>query len=181
MTVIRHIFKDKTFLQFRRDTVEQEFKEFFHGRPPEGSKKFFLLSILCSIVTSFLDLISPRLVGVTVDLITGEFHEDSSAVLRALLAKLGGASYVREHLAVIAFVVILLALLGALFRYWYQVLNSMGAETLVERMRNSLFSHLERIRFSWYGENRTGDLIQRCTSDVETVKEFPFPCTSCFA
>ena len=138
----------------------------------EGSKKFFLLSILCSIVTSFLDLISPRLVGVTVDLITGEFHEDSSAVLRALLAKLGGASYVREHLAVIAFVVILLALLGALFRYWYQVLNSMGAETLVERMRNSLFSHLERIRFSWYGENRTGDLIQRCTSDVETVKEF---------
>lgn len=138
----------------------------------EGSKKFFLLSILCSIVTSFLDLISPRLVGVTVDLITGEFHEDSSAVLRALLAKLGGASYVREHLAVIAFVVILLALMGALFRYWYQVLNSMGAETLVERMRNSLFSHLERIRFSWYGENRTGDLIQRCTSDVETVKEF---------
>ena len=54
----------------------------------EGSKKYFLLSILCSIVTSFLDLISPRLVGVTVDLITGEFHEDSSAVLRALLTKL---------------------------------------------------------------------------------------------
>ena len=138
----------------------------------EGSKKFFLLSILCSIVTSFLDLISPRLVGVTVDLITGEFHEDSSAALRALLGKLGGAAYVREHLAVIAMVVIVLALMGALFRYWYQVLNSMGAETLVERMRNSLFSHLERIRFSWYGENRTGDLIQRCTSDVETVKEF---------
>lgn len=138
----------------------------------KGSKRFFVLSILFSLLTSLMDLLSPRLVGVTVDLITGQYSDETSAALRSFMDRLGGAEYVRGHLAVIALVVIVIALLGALFRYLYHVENSKGAETLVERMRNSLFSHLERIRFSWYAENRTGDLIQRCTSDVETVKEF---------
>ena len=137
-----------------------------------GSKRFFLLSILFSLLTSVMDLISPKLVGVTVDLITGQYSEDTSVLLRRVMERLGGTDYIREHLGMIALIVIIIALIGALFRYLYQVFNSMGAETLVERMRNSLFSHMERIRFSWYAENRTGDLIQRCTSDVETVKEF---------
>ena len=137
-----------------------------------GSKRFFVLSILFSLLTSVMDLISPKLVGVTVDLITGQYSEDTSVLLRRVMERLGGADYIREHLGMIALIVIIIALIGALFRYLYQVFNSMGAETLVERMRNSLFSHMERIRFSWYAENRTGDLIQRCTSDVETVKEF---------
>ena len=137
-----------------------------------GSKRFFALSILFSLLTSVMDLISPKLVGVTVDLITGQFSEYSAPAIRQFMERLGGGTYIREHLGVIAMVVIVIALAGALFRYLYQVFNSMGAETLVERMRNSLFSHMERIRFSWYSQNRTGDLIQRCTSDVETVKEF---------
>ena len=39
-------------------------------------------------------------------------------------------------------------------------------------MRNKLFSHIERLPSSWFMKNQTGDIIQRCTSDVETVKMF---------
>ena len=48
----------------------------------------------------------------------------------------------------------------------------MAAERLVERMRNSLFSHIVGLPFSWHVQNRTGDILQRCTSDVDTVKRF---------
>ena len=39
-------------------------------------------------------------------------------------------------------------------------------------MLNLLFAHIERLPFGWHMKNRTGDIIQRCTSDVDTVKEF---------
>ena len=47
-----------------------------------------------------------------------------------------------------------------------------GAETFVQTMRNNLFDHILRLPFKWHSENRTGDIIQRCTSDVEQIKMF---------
>ncbi len=116
----------------------------------KGSVRFFALSIGFAMLASFFDLLSPRVVGWAVD---SFLAGDDRAVRSALtVAAVAGA--------------------GAIFRYLYRLFNSMGAEKLVERMRNRLFEHIERLKFSWYSENQTGDIIQRCTSDVETVKSF---------
>ncbi|MCR5283297.1 MAG: ABC transporter ATP-binding protein/permease, partial [Lachnospiraceae bacterium] len=40
------------------------------------------------------------------------------------------------------------------------------------RMRDQLFVHIEHLPYAWHGKNHTGDIIQRCTSDVETIKNF---------
>ena len=48
----------------------------------------------------------------------------------------------------------------------------MGAEGLIRRMRDLLFEHIEHLPYAWHGKNHTGDIIQRCTSDVETIKSF---------
>jgi len=42
----------------------------------------------------------------------------------------------------------------------------------VKNMRDKLFSHIQHLPFSWHMKNQTGDIIQRCTSDVETIKNF---------
>ena len=39
-------------------------------------------------------------------------------------------------------------------------------------MRDQLFSHIQHLPFSWHMKNKTGDIIQRCTSDIETMKNF---------
>jgi ATP-binding cassette subfamily B protein len=39
-------------------------------------------------------------------------------------------------------------------------------------MRDQLFSHIQHLPFSWHMKNRTGDIIQRCTSDIDTTKNF---------
>ena len=41
-----------------------------------------------------------------------------------------------------------------------------------QTMRDSLFSHIERLPYAWHMKNRTGDIIQRCTSDIDTLKNF---------
>lgn len=144
-----------------------------------GSKRYFILSACCGMLASLLDLVSPRLVGFAIDILSGgemaagTGAERSAALLQRIEAYAGGnerASY--STLLLLAVLVVSVALGAALFRYLFRILNAVGAEQLVERMRNQLFAHIESVRYSWYTENPAGDIMQRCTSDVETVKAF---------
>ena len=85
---------------------------------------------------------------------------------------IGGREYVLSHLYIISLLVIGIAIIGAVFRYCFMLFNSMGAEALTKRMRNTLYSHIISLPYSWHDVNKTGDIIQRCTSDVEMIKKF---------
>ena len=50
--------------------------------------------------------------------------------------------------------------------------NEKGSELFLRRTRNELFRQILSLPYSWLGENSTGDIIQRCTSDVETIRVF---------
>lgn len=39
-------------------------------------------------------------------------------------------------------------------------------------MRDALFIHVQKLPMSWHDQNQTGDIIQRCTSDVEVIRNF---------
>ena len=39
-------------------------------------------------------------------------------------------------------------------------------------MRDELYAHIQKLPYKWHAENSTGDIIQRCTSDVESIKVF---------
>lgn len=137
-----------------------------------GSKHFFVLCIIASLFASLIELICPKIISFTVDSVIGNEKTDLLAFLSKYINKIGGTDFLRENLWIIAVVIIALAALRGIFNYYSSVLNRKGAETLVENMRNKLFHHIERLPFSWYMKNQTGDIIQRCTSDVETVKAF---------
>jgi ATP-binding cassette, subfamily B, bacterial len=46
------------------------------------------------------------------------------------------------------------------------------AEGVARRLRNYLFDHIQRLTFKYHSETPTGELIQRCTSDVDAVRRF---------
>lgn len=46
------------------------------------------------------------------------------------------------------------------------------AEGTVERLRNYLFDHIQHLSFAYHAETDTGELIQRCTSDVDAIRRF---------
>ncbi len=142
----------------------------------KGSKRYFLCSILFAMGASLLDLLNPKIVGIAIDLLSGlsmkEIMREFPTVVQGLFLQLDNAGSLFTELTRLAVLVAIIALLGAVFRYLYKLFNAMGAERLVERMRNSIFTHIEKLKYSWYMENSTGDIIQRCTSDVETVKNF---------
>jgi len=62
--------------------------------------------------------------------------------------------------------------LQGVFTYISGRLAAKTAEGTVQRLRNYLFDHIQKLTFSYHSETDTGDLIQRCTSDVDALRKF---------
>jgi len=86
----------------------------------------------------------------------------------ALIAK-ELASY---YIPLIAISFFLLAALQGLFTYFSGRLAAKTSEGITRRLRNFLFDHIQRLSFSYHDKTKTGELIQRTTSDVDAVRLF---------
>jgi ATP-binding cassette subfamily B protein len=137
-----------------------------------GSRRYFLFSSFLTVFVAIFELVNPKIIGFTVDSVIDSKPVDTLPVIERLINRAGGILWFRENLWAVAAAVALMAFLAALFSCANRISNTVGAEKLVETIRNELFDHIERLPFSWHVQNKTGDIIQRCTSDVETVKRF---------
>lgn len=138
----------------------------------DGSKRWFLAAILSTVGLALTNMLTPQIVRVTVDSVLGSEPFDLPPFLADLLNRLGGAEVLREKLWMIGIIIVGIAVFGFAFFYGSRVFNTTAAETLVKTMRDKVFRHLLALPDDWYGKNRTGDIIQRCTSDINMVKDF---------
>ena len=137
-----------------------------------GSKRYFALSMIFAGLVSLLDMVNPKIISYTVDSVIGTKPAVLPGVVERLIANVGGAGALRAHPIWIAAAVLVIGCLAALCRYIFRTMNTRGAETFVRKMRDDLFAHIMYLPYTWHSENSTGDIIQRCTSDVNTIKRF---------
>lgn len=137
-----------------------------------GSRRYFVFSSFLTVFGALFELVNPKIIGFTVDSVIGSEPINTLPVIERFIDGAGGIPWFRENLWAVAATVALMAFLAALLSCVNRISNTVGAEKLVETIRNELFDHIERLPFSWHVLNKTGDIIQRCTSDVETVKRF---------
>ena len=137
-----------------------------------GSKRFFLASILAASVTALADMLQPQIIRAAVDCAIGGKEGDFPGFVMDFVNSIGGFAYLGQHLWIMALAVIIVAAFQVASQYAFRVSNTKASETLVKTMRDMLFSHIERLPFGWHMKNRTGDIIQRCTSDIDTTKNF---------
>lgn len=137
-----------------------------------GAKRWFALAVLSTVGLALTNMLTPQIVRVTVDSVLGTEPFDLPAPILGLVERFGGAPVLRENLWMIAILIVAVAVFGFAFFYGSRVFNTKGAETLVKTMRDRVFGHLLRLPDAWYMEHQTGDIIQRCTSDIGLVKDF---------
>ena len=138
----------------------------------QGSKKYFLFSVLAATVTALADMINPQIIRAAVDCAIGGEEGNFPEFVMDLVNRIGGFAYLGQHLWIMALAIVIVAVFQVASQYAFRVNNTKASETLVKSMRDQLFTHIERLPFSWHMKNRTGDIIQRCTSDIETTKNF---------
>lgn len=136
------------------------------------SRLYFLISIVCVCFVNFLALIIPKIISYTIDTVINNKPSELPGFINSMIEAAGGIRILREHLYYIAAAIVITALISALFQYLNRYYNAKASESLVETMRNDIFSHIGKLPFSFHSANNTGDIIQRCTSDVDAVKNF---------
>lgn len=137
-----------------------------------GSKRYYVIGTAAALLSIVLDMVIPQIIRTTVDSVLGTdpFELPSWAV--AWINEIGGREYLKEHIFYIAAAAVAVALINAVVKYANRLYNAKGAEKMVQTMRDTLYGHIQRLPYSWHMKTQTGDIIQRCTSDVNTIKLF---------
>ena len=138
----------------------------------KGSKGLFCVSMLSAALAALADMLSPQIIRAAIDNAIGGKEAEFPAWVMRYVDQLGGFAYLGEHLWIMALAVVIVAAVKVSCQYIFRVSNTAASETLVKTMRDTAFSHIEHLPFSWHMKNRTGDIIQRCTSDIDTMKNF---------
>lgn len=136
----------------------------------KGSVGLFVACIAASIVMTALNTVIPKVIGFTIDCVLGDVPVPDE--YGGIVGMFGGIERLKRDIWLIALVTVGIALATLAFRYCSTYFNHRADNTLMRRMRNSLFTHIQRLPLSWHSENNTGDIIQRCTSDADTISNF---------
>ena len=138
----------------------------------KGNLLFFATALLCSVLSTVCNSLTPQVISVTVDSVLGTEDYTLPAALRAFTS----LDWLRENpgqtLLLAAGAIILAALIGGLGNFGTRTATARGSEGFVKGLRDALYSHIQRLPFSWHVGHNTGEIIQRCTSDVEVIRNF---------
>lgn len=114
----------------------------------------------------------PQVIRISVDGVLGSDLSKIPEWVKAFLSE----ETIRENpgkmLTIAAIAVILLAAINIAANYYSKVFAAKGSESFVKGMRDQLYDHIQKLPYSWHVKNQTGDIIQRCTSDVDVVRNF---------
>ncbi len=136
-----------------------------------GSWRYFAACIAASLLFTVCELVIPQIIRVSVDSLIGNAPVKVAAA-KPIVAALGGVDRLRRDLWIPAALMAGFGLLSAIMRYCVNLYSSKAGETLVKTSRDLLYHHIQHLPWKWHMENPTGDIIQRCTSDVERIKTF---------
>ena len=132
----------------------------------------FALGLLMSLFSQVFNALIPQIVRVTVDSVLGtEKPQLPAALAGALPIETLRADPVMA-LVWAAGAVVLFAVLRGFAIFGQRLFLARGSEGFVKGIRDELFSHIQRLPFAWHTAHQTGEMIQRCTSDVEVVRTF---------
>ena len=132
-----------------------------HLRPAASA---LLLGMGASLLLTLLRMAFTQVIRFTVD---GVLLGDGSG-LPAFAATLSPGTQLAAACALAAAI----ALLQFGVSYIQDSRLPMGSERFVKSLRDALYSRIQRLPYSWHVQNSTGDIIQRCISDVEIVRAF---------
>ncbi|MEZ4236342.1 MAG: ABC transporter ATP-binding protein [Myxococcota bacterium] len=95
-----------------------------------------------------------------------------SASVDTTLRLLGGRAFVADHLWVAALAMLGGTVAAGAFTFLCGRWSAQASEGIVRRLRERVYDHLQRLPCRFFDGAETGDLLQRCTSDTETVRLF---------
>lgn len=118
-------------------------------------KAVFFLDLICAVVISLVDLAFPQILRTLTKTL---FTESADHILHALLPIGAG--------------LLAIYILQALCKYYVSYQGHMMGANMERDMRQQLFDHYEKLSFSYYDQNNSGQMMSKLVSDLFDISEF---------
>ena len=140
-----------------------------------GQRARYLSAVLAMGVSNLFMLSSPLVGMYALDALSADdLGQGAPGLIEAALAiaSVFGSTPVIAYLIASALAGVLVTALGGLFLYLRGRWAAIASEAIARKLRDALYERLHHLPASFFDTADTGDLVQRCSSDVETVRMF---------
>lgn len=136
-----------------------------------GYRLIFVMALAASLLTQIAVMIAPLIIKIAIDNVFSNlpFERESH---RVFVEFLGGAEYLKEHLWILGILFFSTYFIRGILTFLRSYGCGLAGESMAKNLKDRLYDHIQRLPYSYHVRVETGDLIQRCTSDVNTVKMF---------
>ncbi len=144
-------------------------------------KAFYILSAILLIISTFIRMLEPKVLQIAVDKVIVYFQSSGKitfvpedAITRFFYSVLPELKMDNLQLILLSLGIIflLISMLRGLFSFSASAITASSTEKATKNLRDRLFSHIQALPIAYHSKTPTGELIQRCTGDVETIRKF---------
>lgn len=136
----------------------------------KNNRLLYLGAILSVGLATLATISGPLVIRITIDSIIGDEPLSAPLLIRPFVEKIRQAQY--PALWVPGIVLVFITMFRGLFIFLRGRLSAQASENIAKTIRDRVYDHLQHLPYKYHKEADTGDLMQRCTSDVDTIKRF---------
>lgn len=118
-------------------------------------KAVFFIDLFCATIISLIDLAYPQILRSATNTL---FKESPSVIMNALLPLAVG--------------LLIMYIVQSLCKYYVSYQGHMMGANMERDMRQKLFDHYEKLSFSYYDQNNSGQMMSKLVSDLFDIAEF---------
>jgi len=137
-----------------------------------SEKWYYLGSVISVGIASYFMFLVPTIGKIVIDRVIDQPQLAQPGLVDNLIQAVGGAQALARNLWIAGLAIVAATVLAGLFMYLKDYLAAKACESTVRDLRNRLFAHLHRLPEKYLGNADSGDILQRCTSDIDTLREF---------
>lgn len=134
--------------------------------------RYFLGAAVLTVISVLLGFFTPAVLAEVLDNVLQGMPSRLPGFLAAWVEGLGGRGFIRANLWIPGLAIVLISVISGACNFLKGRFTAIGSERAARRLRNDLYAHLQELPFSYHSATPTGDLVQRCTSDVDTTRRF---------
>jgi ATP-binding cassette subfamily B protein len=135
--------------------------------------RYFFGAAIATTVNIIIGFITPAVLAELFDHYLGTLPSRLPESFNRLLYRImGSRENIMNNLWIFGLAIVIINLLKGLFSYFKGIWCAKGSENTAKYLRDKLYSHIQSLPFSYHIKAATGDLLQRCTSDVEMIRRF---------
>lgn len=134
--------------------------------------KYFMAAFILTAFTSLIQFMTPALLAELMDHYLGKEPSRFPDFLNRGIDRLLGVGFLAQNLWAFGAALILVSLVGGVFSFFRGKASSQGSESAALYLRDKLYDHIQKLPYDYHVKVETGDLLQRCTSDINTIRGF---------